>query len=131
LEEPRIPAGKPKPVPIQKEKELFADQTLSVYVVPDHLNLRACAGLNCQVISVLQEGEELVRIAEEGEWMKVRVKTTDKQGWVSSKFVSSERPKAAPRPSKQATPTAKPEEEWAAPKKGTGTLPSPKEDFAR
>lgn len=130
IEEPR-PSGKTAPAPAQDEKELSPDRALSVYVVTDHLNLRACAGLNCRVISVLQRGEELDSIAEKGEWMKVKVKSSDKEGWVFSKFVSSERPKAAPRSSKPAASSPKLEEEWASSEKGTDPLPLPKEDFAR
>jgi hypothetical protein len=57
------------------------------FVLPGKLNLRVCAGLNCLVSATLNRGDELFQTGEKGGWIRVRVKTTRKEGWVSSTFL--------------------------------------------
>jgi len=101
------------------------------FIIAGSLNLRDCPGLTCQAKAVLKHGEEVIKIGEEGEWLKVQVKTSGIEGWVSSKFVGPTHPKpimAAP-PGKE---TSKPQEEWAPSDKEKKALaPPPKEGFAK
>jgi uncharacterized protein YgiM (DUF1202 family) len=60
------------------------------FVSTDKLNLRVCAGFNCLVAATLARGEELYQTGEKGGWIRVRVKSTRKEGWVSSTFLGKE-----------------------------------------
>ncbi|MBA4395031.1 MAG: hypothetical protein C0407_15880 [Desulfobacca sp.] len=107
------------------------DEIKSFFISAGSLHLRACPGLNCQILTTLKRGEEVLKISEEGEWMKVQVKAARIEGWVASRFVSS-KPLKPIMPSSPGSSTSKPQEEWAAPDKGTKPPPSlPKEDFAK
>jgi hypothetical protein len=62
------------------------------FVSSDKLLLRVCAGLNCKVSATLVGGDELFQTGEKGKWVRVRVKATRKEGWVSSIFIGKEPP---------------------------------------
>jgi len=66
------------------------------FVSADKLYLRVCAGLNCMIAATLTRGEELLQTGEKGEWVRVRVKSTRKEGWVSSAFLGKEPPQPSP-----------------------------------
>jgi uncharacterized protein YgiM (DUF1202 family) len=66
------------------------------FVSVDKLHLRVCAGLNCMIAATLNRGEELFQTGEKGEWIRVRVKNTRKEGWVSSAFLGKEPPLPSP-----------------------------------
>jgi uncharacterized protein YgiM (DUF1202 family) len=127
------PIRQPAPAPPldQKGKEPFVAREKTWFVLAERMNLRACAGLNCQVLGTILRGEELVQSGESGEWIRVRVKATNKEGWVSSKYLGKERQAVEPAspPSREAP---KLKEEWATSDKETKPSPSsPKEGFAK
>jgi uncharacterized protein YgiM (DUF1202 family) len=121
------PAGQP----VEERKVPGVDETKSFFINAGSLHLRACPGLNCQILTTLKRGEEVIKLSEEGEWLKVQVKVARIEGWVSSRFVSS-KPLKPVKPSPLGGGTSKPQEEWAAPDKGAKPPSSlPKEDFAK
>jgi uncharacterized protein YgiM (DUF1202 family) len=66
------------------------------FVSADKLHLRVCAGLNCMIAATLRRGDELFQTGEKGDWIRVRVKNTRKEGWVSSAFLGKEPPLSSP-----------------------------------
>ncbi len=118
-------------------------KSLTLFITAGSLNLRACPGLNCQILTTLKRGEEVIKISQEGEWLKVKVKAAKTEGWVASRFVSSKPPKPVVTSPPESAPS-KPQEEWAtpekeappqkeaAPQKEAPPPPAlPKEDFAK
>lgn len=100
------------PTPEQKGREPLVVGEKTWFVLTERLNLRACAGLNCLVLVTLSRGEELLQTGERGEWIRVRVKATNKEGWVSPKYLSKERLTVEPvSPPSREAPKLK--EEWA------------------
>lgn len=130
-EEKPIKKPGPAPTPDQKGKEPFVVSEKTWFVLTERVNLRACAGLNCLVLVTLPRGEELFQTGERGEWIRVRVKATNKEGWVSSKYLGKERLTSEPvSPPSREAPQLK--EEWATSDKETKLSPHPsKEDFAK
>lgn len=130
-EEKAIKKPGPTTTPDQKRKEPSVVSEKTWFVLPEKLSLRACAGLNCLVLATLHRGEELFQTGERGEWIRVRVKATNKEGWVSPKYLGKERltVEPVPPPSREAP---KLKEEWATSDKGDKpSLHPPKEDFAK
>jgi uncharacterized protein YgiM (DUF1202 family) len=140
-EEPPAPSISQKEIPVKKPEPSFTPAPRGMvpmvvgektwFVLPERLNLRACAGLNCQVLGVLSHGEELFQTGEREEWMRVRVKATHKEGWVFSKYLGKE-------PSGNRTIFPHPreipklQEEWAPSGKETKNFPhSPKENLTQ
>ena len=121
----------PPEQPAAERKGPVVDEGKSLFINTGTLNLRACPGLNCQILTTLKRGEEVIKIGEQGEWLKVQVKAAKTEGWVASRFVSSKplKPVMTPPPEQD---SSKPQEEWAVPDKGTKPPPSlPKEGFAK
>lgn len=52
------------------------------------LNLRACPGLGCEVLSVLPKGQLLFVIESRQGWSHVRVLNSPLKGWVSSRYIA-------------------------------------------
>jgi hypothetical protein len=117
--------------PEQKGKEPLVVGEKTWFVLTERLNLRACAGLNCLVLVTLSRGEELFQTGERGEWIRVRVKATNKEGWVSPKYLGKERLTVKPvSPPSREAPKLK--EEWAtSDKENKLPLHPPKEDSVR
>jgi uncharacterized protein YgiM (DUF1202 family) len=94
---------------VQKKEDLFV-------VTTDRINLRACPGTDCRIETGLKRGEEIIKIRKEGEWLKVRVKTSGLEGWIPLRFVSKPPP---PRglTSQGGDVSTRPREEWAIPEK--------------
>ncbi len=67
------PAPTPKPV--------------ILYVVSHRLNLRKCPSVKCKVAAVLKLGDEVIKLGQEKDWINVRVKATNREGWVASTLV--------------------------------------------
>ncbi|MBI2081562.1 MAG: SH3 domain-containing protein [candidate division NC10 bacterium] len=65
------------------------------YVTASSLNLRRCPGVTCGRIGVLRQGDVVLRLREDGEWVEVRVVRTGQVGWVASEFLE-EQPEAGP-----------------------------------
>ena len=59
------------------------------YIKANHLNLRACPGMDCPKISVLDKGEEVEKVGEAEDWFQIRVKRDGRLGWVDSRYLSS------------------------------------------
>ncbi len=57
--------------------------------VKDHLNLRACPGMDCPKISVLNRNEEVQELGTAGDWSQIRVKSNGSIGWVYSRYLST------------------------------------------
>ena len=94
---PPPPPPPPAPVapPPQVARPVF-------YIKANRLNLRACPGMDCPKISVLEKGEEVEKVGESEDWFQIRVKRDGRLGWVDSRYLSSTpvtpAPEAAPAP---------------------------------
>jgi len=89
------PAPTPKPV--------------ILYVVSNQLNLRKCPSVKCKVAAVLKLGDEVIKLGQKKDWINVRVKATNREGWVSSTLVGKMATKKKPssRIKKQSPPRGK------------------------
>lgn len=76
---PTAPA--PAPPQLQVSRPVF-------YIKVNRLNLRACPGMDCPKISVLERGEEVEKMGAAEEWFQVRVKRDGRLGWVDSRYLS-------------------------------------------
>lgn len=59
-------------------------------VTASSLNLRRCPGVTCGRIGVLRQGDVVLRLREDGEWVEVRVVRTGQAGWVASRFLEEQ-----------------------------------------
>ena len=89
------PAPTPKPV--------------ILYVVSNQLNLRKCPSVKCKVAAVLKLGDEVIKLGQSEDWINVRVKATNREGWVASTLVgkSATKKKPSSRIKKQSPPRGK------------------------
>jgi len=76
-----------------------------LYVAVNHLNLRACPGMDCPKISLLEKNEEVEKVGEAEDWSQVRVKRDGRLGWVNSRYLSKEPAPAAPEVAPAPVPT--------------------------
>ena len=76
------PAPTPKPV--------------ILYVVSNQLNLRKCPSVKCKVAAVLKLGDEVIKLGQSEDWINVRVKATNREGWVASTLVGKTATKKKP-----------------------------------
>jgi hypothetical protein len=101
---PPAPLPPPAPVaPAPPSRPVF-------YVNVPRLNLRACPGMDCPRISVLELNEGVERLGEAEDWSQVRVTRDGRLGWVASRYLSAE-PVAAPEakpPLPEVAPPLKP-----------------------
>jgi uncharacterized protein YgiM (DUF1202 family) len=79
---PTAPAPTAPPPPAQVVRPTF-------YVAVNRLNLRACPGMDCPKIAVLERNEEVEKLGEAEDWSQVRVKRDGTIGWVSSRYLSA------------------------------------------
>ncbi len=81
---PPPPPPPPAPVapPPQVARPVF-------YIKANRLNLRACPGMDCPKISVLEKGEEVEKVGESEDWFQIRVKRDGLLGWVDSRYLSA------------------------------------------
>ncbi len=93
---PPLPPPLPSPLP----PPYMARPTL--YTTVNRLNLRACPGMDCPKISVLELNEEVEKVGESEDWTQIRVKRDGRLGWVTSRFLSPSpagpAPEVAPGP---------------------------------
>lgn len=93
-------APAPAPPPPQVVRPTF-------YVaVKNTLNLRACPGMDCPKIAVLNRNQEVEKVGDAADWSQIRVKQDGTIGWVDSRYLSAT-PVAAP--SEGAPPPSPPE----------------------
>jgi hypothetical protein len=148
----RVPAPSPPPVslphpapppppPPAESKTLFVQVNL--------LNLRACPSTECQIITVLKRGQAVIQLDAQAQpgWLRVRVQTPEREGWVAARYLGIHRPKPLmsppppPPPAAQSLPEVReewtPPEEQGAPETEAGeplpeepTTPAVKEEFA-
>ena len=78
---PPPPTAAPPPPPA------VARQTL--YIKANRLNLRACPGMDCPKISVLERGEEVEKVGASEDWFQIRIRRDGRLGWVDSRYLSS------------------------------------------
>lgn len=92
---PPLPPGPVAPkVPPQVSRPVF-------YVKVNHLNLRACPGMDCPKISLLERNEEVEKVGAAEDWFQIRVKRDGRLGWVDSRYLSPTpvgAPEVAPPP---------------------------------
>jgi hypothetical protein len=90
----------PPPPPPQAARPTF-------YVaVKNTLNLRACPGMDCPKIAVLNRNQEVEKVGDAADWSQIRVKQDGTIGWVDSRYLSAT-PVAGP--AEVAPPPAPPE----------------------
>jgi hypothetical protein len=85
-ERPLAPSPPPPPAPVAPappSRPVF-------YVNVPRLNLRACPGMDCPRISVLELNEGVERLGEAEDWSQVRVTRDGRLGWVASRYLSAE-----------------------------------------
>jgi len=72
------------------------------YVTGGHVNLRACPGMDCPKISILNRNDQVEKVGDADDWAQVRVRSDGRLGWVSSRYLSAtpvaEQPEMAPLP---------------------------------
>jgi hypothetical protein len=93
---PTAPA--PAPPPPQVVRPLF-------YVAVNRLNLRACPGMDCPKIGLLNRNEEVEKVGQAEDWTQIRVIRDGTIGWVSSRYLSAT-PVAVPPPEAAPAPGA-------------------------
>ena len=98
---PRAHRAGPAPPPPQVARP-------TLYVAVNRLNLRACPGMDCPKIAVLDRNEEVEKVGAAADWSQIRVKRNGTIGWVSSRYLSAT-PVAAPPPEMAPAPTPAPE----------------------
>jgi hypothetical protein len=97
---PSVPAAKLPPPQIARPTFYVA--------VKDRLNLRACPGMDCPKIAVLNRNEEVEKVGDAGDWSQIRVKSNGTIGWVYRRYLSAT-PLAAPPPEMAPAPTPAPQ----------------------
>lgn len=78
----------------------------TLYVAVNRLNLRACPGMDCPKITVIERNEAVEKIGSAGDWSQIRIKRNGTIGWVSSRYLSAT--PATPPPEVAAPPAVKP-----------------------
>ncbi len=84
---PGGPAAPPPPPQVSRQV---------LYVQVSHLNLRACPGMDCPKISMLERGEEVEKVGASEDWFQIRVKRDGRLGWVDSRYLSPTPPVIGP-----------------------------------
>ena len=75
-----------------------------LYVVSNQLNLRKCPSVKCKVVAVLKLGDEVIKLGQEKDWINVRVKATNREGWVASTMVGKKAKKKSSSMIKEQSP---------------------------
>lgn len=58
------------------------------YVAASRLNMRACPGMDCPKIGLLEYNQVVEKLGESENWYQIRVPQTGSIGWVSSRYLS-------------------------------------------
>jgi len=78
------PAATPTPKPV------------ILYVSAQRVNLRECPSVKCKVIAGLKLGDAVIKLGQRKDWINVRVKATNREGWVASTLVGKTAGKKKP-----------------------------------
>ncbi len=103
-------------------KPATAPKPVLLYVLPDRLNLRECPSVKCKVAAVLKQGDAVIKLGQEKDWINVRVKAIDREGWVASTLVGK-----APSKKKPSSGIKQPSSPQGKEKQGSSEL---QEEFA-
>jgi Bacterial SH3 domain len=115
-----VPTAPPAPAPpAAPAPSLSLPDGAVLTVTASRLNLRACAGRNCQILKVLSRGQRVIKQGQQSGWLKVQVEADNTQGWIGAAWVKAAAGTQASPPG-QAPP---PKEEWAAPQQPAGAAP--------
>ena len=87
---PVVQAPPPPPPPAPVARPTF-------YVTVNRLNLRACPGMDCPKIAVLDQNQEVEKVGDAEDWSQIRIKRDGTIGWVSSRYLSATPVAATPR----------------------------------
>jgi hypothetical protein len=76
---------------------------------------RSTAGVpvrKCKVAAVLKRGDEVIKLGQRKDWINVRVKATNREGWVASTLIGKKPNKKKPssRIKEQSPPPGKDEQ---------------------
>ena len=89
------PQAPPPPPPVVRP---------TFFVTVNRLNLRACPGMDCPKIAVLDRNEEVEKVGDAEDWSQIRVKRDGTIGWVNSRYLSATPVAAAPEAAPPPTP---------------------------
>lgn len=67
-----------------------------LFVTSDQVNLRTCPSSTCKVTAVLKRGDEIIQLGQENDWMNIRVKAINREGWVASRLVGKKPTRKTP-----------------------------------
>lgn len=113
-----VPQALPPPAPIARP---------TLYVTVNRLNLRACPGMDCPKIAVLDQNQEVEKVGDAADWSQIRITRDGTIGWVSSRYLSATpvaaAPEVAPPPTPPETVTPPPLPEIPATAKPTPSSP--------
>lgn len=100
--QPRVYQAPPLPPPLPPAAPPPQVARPTLYVTVNRLNLRACPGMDCPKIAVLDLNAEVEKVGETEDWTQIRVKRDGTLGWVSSRYLSltpaGPAPEVAPGP---------------------------------
>ena len=125
---PPVVQAPPAPPPPSVARPTF-------YVAVPRLNLRACPGMDCPKIAVLDQNQEVEKVGDADNWSQIRAKRDGTIGWVSSRYLSATPVAAAPEVAPPPTPpeamtppplTEKPEKAKPTPEKPPAVEKPPK-----
>ena len=94
---PKFPPPQAPPPPPQVARPTF-------YVAVNRLNLRACPGMDCPKIAVLDRNQEVEKVGDAEDWSQIRIKRDGTIGWVSSRYLSATPVTAPPEVAPPPTP---------------------------
>ena len=89
------PPAPPPPAPVPRP---------TLYVSVNRLNLRACPGMDCPKIAVLDQNQEVEKVGDAADWSQIRVTRDGTIGWVSSRYLSATPVAATPEVTPPPTP---------------------------
>ncbi|RJX33348.1 MAG: SH3 domain-containing protein [Desulfarculus sp.] len=125
IQQPPWPQRAPRPAPAPETAptpapSLSLPDGALLTVTASRLNLRACAGRNCQILKVLSLGQRVVKQGQESGWLKVKLEADGSEGWLGAAYVKAAEGQQAAPPAQ----TPPPKEEWAAPRPQGGAAPA-------
>ena len=89
------PPAPPPPAPVARP---------TFYVAVNRLNLRACPGMDCPKIAVLDQNQEVEKVGDAADWSQIRITRDGTIGWVSSRYLSATPVAATPEVAPPPTP---------------------------